>query len=50
MQESEKAPQPGIDDPARLAEERRAQTEQQAAEIRAVKVPIETEPPTIFRP
>ncbi|MDE3112509.1 MAG: hypothetical protein KGK34_06155 [Chloroflexota bacterium] len=38
------------DDPARLAEERAAQVEREAAEIRGVNVPIETEPPTTFRP
>lgn len=38
------------DDPARLAEEARAQVEKQAADLRAVKVPIETEPPAAFRP
>ena len=39
-----------LNDPARLAEEARAQIEKYAAEIRAAKSPIETEPPTIFRP
>jgi hypothetical protein len=38
------------DDPARLAEEAAAQVTKQAADIRGVKVPIETEPPTAFRP
>jgi len=38
------------DDPQRLAEEARALVERQAAELRAVKVPIETEPPAPYRP
>jgi len=38
------------DDQARLAEEARALVERQAAELRAAKVPIETEPPTVYRP
>ncbi len=39
-----------LDDLARLAEECAAQVEREAAEIRRVAVPIETEPPTTFRP
>lgn len=39
-----------LDDPARLAEERAAQVDKEAAEIRRVVVPIETEPPPTFRP
>lgn len=38
------------DDPARLADEARANIEKQAADLRATKVPIETEPPTAYRP
>jgi hypothetical protein len=38
------------DDPARLADEARALIEKQAADLRAAKVPIETEPPTVYRP
>ena len=38
------------DDPARLADEARAQIEKQAADLRAAKVPIETEPPATYRP
>jgi hypothetical protein len=38
------------DDPSRLAEEAASQVAKQAADLRAVKVPIETEPPTTFRP
>ena len=40
----------GIDDPARLADEVRATLEKQSAELRATKVPIETEPPTAYQP
>jgi hypothetical protein len=39
-----------IDDPARLADEARELVRKQAEEIRAARVPIETEPPTAFRP
>lgn len=46
MQESERH----VDDPERLAEEAEAQIEKQAADIRAAKVPIETDLPASFRP
>jgi hypothetical protein len=39
-----------IDDRSRLAEEARTHIEKQAADLRAAKVPIETEPLTVFRP
>jgi hypothetical protein len=39
-----------IDDPARLADEARATIEKNAAEIRAQRIPIATEPPTAYRP
>jgi len=39
-----------IDDPARLADEARATVEKNATEIRKQRVPIATEPPTVFRP
>ncbi|MEO8633517.1 MAG: hypothetical protein ABI466_09155 [Chloroflexota bacterium] len=39
-----------IDDPARLADEARATIEKNATEIRKQRVPIATEPPTVFRP
>lgn len=39
-----------VDDPARLAEEARAQADKMAAALRAAKAPIETEPPTVYRP
>jgi hypothetical protein len=39
-----------IDDPARLADEARAIVEKNATEIRKQRVPIATEPPTVFRP
>jgi hypothetical protein len=38
------------DDRARLADEAEAQVKKQAADIRAAKVPIETEPPVAYRP
>lgn len=40
----------GPDDPARLADEAREQREKMAAELRAARVPIETEPVTTYRP
>jgi hypothetical protein len=39
-----------VDDRTRLAEEARTHIEERAADLRAAKVPIETEPPTVFRP
>jgi len=39
-----------IDDPARLADEARAAVEKNAAELRKQRVPIATEPPTVYRP
>lgn len=39
-----------VDDPARLADEARALAAKHAAELRAAKVPIETEPPTVYEP
>jgi len=39
-----------IDDPSRLADEARENLEKAAIELRASRVPIETEPPTVFRP
>jgi hypothetical protein len=39
-----------IDDPARLADEARATVEKNATEIRKQRVPIATEPPTVYRP
>ena len=50
MRDTPDADQRPIDDPARLAEEARALIETQAAEIRRAVVPIETEPPTTYRP
>jgi hypothetical protein len=53
---SEREPAPSqedtrpIDDPARLADEARATVEKNATEIRKQRVPIATEPPTVFRP
>lgn len=39
-----------VDDPARLAEEARATAAKLAADLSAAKVPIATEPPTVYRP
>jgi hypothetical protein len=39
-----------IDDRSRLTDEARTLVEKQAADLRAAKVPIATEPPTVFRP
>jgi len=39
-----------IDDPARLSDEARAAVEKNAIEIRKQRVPIATEPPTVYRP
>jgi hypothetical protein len=39
-----------IDDPARLADEARAAVEKNATELRKQRVPIATEPPTVYRP
>ena len=38
------------DDPTLLAEQAREQIGKLAAELRATKVPIETEPPATYRP
>jgi hypothetical protein len=38
-----------IDDPARLADEAREIVQKAATELRAQRIPIETEPPTIFK-
>jgi len=38
-----------IDDPARLADEARDIVQKSATELRAQRIPIETEPPTVFR-
>jgi hypothetical protein len=38
------------DDPTLLAEQAREQIQKLAADLRATKVPIETEPPTTYRP
>jgi hypothetical protein len=38
------------DDPAVLATQARESVEKSAAEIRNVRVRIETEPPTVYRP
>jgi hypothetical protein len=38
-----------VDDPSRLADEARENLVKSATELRASRVPIETEPPTPFR-
>jgi len=38
-----------IDDPARLADEAREIVQKAATELRAQRIPIDTEPPTIFK-
>jgi len=38
-----------LDDPARLAEEARENVQKAATELRAQRVPIETEPATVFK-
>jgi hypothetical protein len=53
---SESAPSPKpedtrpVDDPARLADEANATVEKNATELRKQRVPIATEPPTVYRP
>jgi hypothetical protein len=42
--------EPDKDDPGRLADEARQQVERMSADLRKAKVPIETEPPTAYRP
>ena len=37
-----------IDDPARLADEAREIVQKAATELRAQRMPIDTEPPTVF--
>ncbi len=39
-----------IDDPALLAQQAREGIEKSSAELRKSRVPIATEPPTVFRP
>jgi len=39
-----------INDPARLADEAREIVQKAATELRAQRIPIDTEPPTIFKP
>ena len=39
-----------IDDPTLLAQQAREGIEKSAAELRKARVPIATEPPTVYRP
>jgi hypothetical protein len=41
---------PDIDDPALLAAQARDGIEKSAADLRKQRVPISTEPPTVYRP
>jgi hypothetical protein len=41
---------PRAEDAERIAAEARRQIAEQAAELRKVRIPISTEPPTTFRP
>jgi len=43
-------PQPNPDDPELLATQAREAIEKSAAELRKQRVPIATEPPTVYRP
>jgi hypothetical protein len=43
-------PQPDLNDPELLATQAREAIEKSAAELRAQRVPIATEPPTVYRP
>jgi len=38
-----------IDDPVRLSDEAHENLQKAASELRAQRVPIETEPPTVFK-
>ena len=44
------ASKPDIDDPTLLAQQAREGIEKSAAELRKTRVPIATEPPTVYRP
>jgi hypothetical protein len=48
--EQSKAPTRDIDDPDLLRTQAREGVEKSATELRKQKVPIETEPPTVYRP
>jgi hypothetical protein len=48
--EEAKTPARDIDDPDLLRSQAREGIEKSAAELRKTKVPIETEPPTVYRP
>ncbi|HUG55803.1 MAG TPA: hypothetical protein VMJ92_01895 [Candidatus Limnocylindrales bacterium] len=44
------SPEPLSDAPEAVAQQAREAVEKQAAELRKRSVPIETEPPTVYRP
>jgi hypothetical protein len=48
--EQPKSPSRDIDDPDLLRTQAREGIEKSAAELRKTKVPIDTEPPTVYRP
>jgi len=48
--EQPKTPSRDIDDPDLLRTQAREGIEKSAAELRKTKVPIATEPPTVYRP
>lgn len=50
MTEAKKDTPQNIDDPQLLAQQAREAIEKSAADLRKTRVPIETEPPTVFRP
>ena len=49
MEEAKETPK-NLDDPALLATQAREAVDKNAAELRKVRVPIATEPPTVYRP
>jgi len=48
--EEKKVAPKDINDPELLAQQAREAIEKSAADLRKARVPIETEPPTVFRP
>ena len=50
MAEEKKDPPKDINDPELLAQQAREAIEKSAADLRKTRVPIETEPPTVYRP
>lgn len=50
MTEEKKIAPQDIDDPELLAQQAREAIDKSAADVRKTRVPIATEPPTVFRP